>query len=236
MPRIIFISVIIMSINCSCQERVVNSSKIEEKEQIAPKETAKRDYYLTGYTNMPMDTVYYDSVVTMACFAKPAIIDNKFYLAYSKSELTYADGKEIHRIYKSHYLNSYDLEYLPAKQGELFNVNRIISSDKEVELGDSYSFDADVRVKQITSFPNSDSLTYIYVILPRYSSTHTHIVLEKKDDSFIKLFDFSSSYNFIKFRMIDSSIVEFRHELFLEDYYELDTLRYNLKTREFTEN
>ena len=224
-----------LSFNCKNNNPTETSSQEVEETKVET-DSVKRNYYLKVFNGVVQDTVFYDSSLTMALIVNPVIFDNKFYLVYSKFSVKYSKGTEIDRVYNGHFFNSYDLENLPSKKGELFRVEKIISSDNEFELGDCCSFDTNVIIERIKNFPDSDSVLYIKARVHECSDIYNYKIIEKQNENFVTLFEFRSTDSLVKLNMIDSSIVECKHYLITEDIYEEETIQFDLKTKEFIEN
>jgi len=185
--------------------------------------------YYVGNNGKITDTIYLDSLKLKAIIHNIEIIDNKFYISYSlyniEDELKY----DMSFYYDGHYLNSYDLENLPAPKDTLFDFNKLISQDSAIFLGNSCSHDDKLRFERSNIIPGSDSTIYIYAKLQDCSDWITHIMIKKNGNHFEKLFEIESTDYLVNFRMENDSVLICDYNQLFEDAIDKYTFKFDLK-------
>ena len=165
-----------------------------------------------------------DSLTEKVIIHNTQIIDNKFYIAYSKYSLEKDLKYDMSFYYDGHYINSYDLENLPPRKGLLFDFNKLISKDSAILIGEFCSHDDYLKFERFMKMPDSDSIIYIYAIKLDCSDWRTHMIIEKVDNHFKKLFEIESTDDRLDFNIQSDSILTCEYDKLFED--KLDTYKF----------
>lgn len=177
------------------------------------------------------DTIYHDSLIDKAVIYNTQIIDNKLYLSFSKYSIEKNIKYDMSFYYKGHFINSCDLEKLPAKEGVLFDYNKLISQDSAILIGESCSHDDNLNFERFMIMPDSDSTIYIYAKRQDCSDWKTHIVIKKVATHFEKLFEIESTDNTLDFKILNDSILRCDYNQMFEDGVDKYEFKYNLIKR-----
>jgi hypothetical protein len=180
-------------------------------------------------------TVLIDSTVNKARLVKTLVINNKFYFVYSRYKFQYPLIEDISIYYKGHFLNSYDLENMPAKIGDIFNASKLKSTDTEIELGFACSHDDIVEFEKVKILPDKDASFFIVTSVPICSDVYDLILIKKQNKQFIKLFNIESSDPRLKIKVQSDSIISFHNKLLTTDASEETDYIFNLRTNLLTE-
>jgi len=191
-------------------------------------ESSKDKFTYIAKNGEIIDSINNDSLVEKAIINSTRIIDNKFYVDFSKF---FAENKlryDLSFYYVGHYINSYDSENLPAKVGELFNYEKLISKDTAVLIGYACLYSDNVVFEKFGLLSDIGKL-YIYAKRKDCSAIITHMIYKKSCGHFEKLFEIRSTEDIINFTKNNDSIISCRYKIYNESEKSVCDFTYDFK-------
>ncbi|NOU59913.1 hypothetical protein [Marinifilum caeruleilacunae] len=189
----------------------------------------KEVYYRTK--NGITDTIVVDSTLVKAFIVDMDTIDNKIYIAYSKSEVKYSVKADSSIFYIAHFFNSVDLNSEPLKKYHLFKHGKIKPNEQELKITDFGWYEDHIEIKQIKKIPFADSITYVKTRSFHDDGLYVHTLIEDSSDGFLKLFEIQCSNKSIDFKVVSDSIIQVHFYIYNDQISLKDSLSYNLGSR-----
>jgi len=229
-PNII-LTIFIFCIGCN------HTPKTNSKTANPNKDSLQNVEYI-AFNGKVIDTIYIDSLTEKAIIYNDLLIDNKLYIVFSKLLVGKSSKGEPVSDYHGHFINSYKFENLPAKIGEIFNLDKLASASEDTafKLGESCTEDDNIPFTRLNAFPDSDSKIYIYARLPLCSDWVDHIILEKVNRHFEKLFDIESTDSEINFKKTNDSIIYCKYNQLTEEKITSFEYKYDFKNKMIIKN
>lgn len=204
-------------------------SKINNIKTLADIDSSLKNVSYVAENGIIYDTIYHDSLIEKALIVNTEIIDNTFYLSYSKYSVEKEMKYDLSFYYDGHFINSYDSVNLPAKKWELFDYNKLTSVDSEIFIGHSCTNNDNLDFERFNDFPDSDSIIYIHAKMSDCDMRINHIFLKKVEHHFEKLFEIISTESNPKFEIKDDSIIYSKYKLLTEDTLYINEFKYDFK-------
>lgn len=225
---------LIICISCNqkkTEKSKINQEQIDKKTDINKSEnTDKRidNVQYIAFKGRVIDTVFLDSLIDKAIINDTLHVDNKYYISYSINSIGKSVKGEPVNNFKGHFINNIDFNKTDFKLGDTINLNQLHTSGTSFNLGSSCSNEDDIiRFENIKKFP--DLKIRFYMILPQCSEWYEHVLIEKQNSYFEKLFSINSTDDRLTFKIINDSVIECNYDKAFDDGIKNFKFEYDLK-------